>query len=96
MYVVKTTPRFQVGAHNGVPENRALEVRHPIRFSCDRIDRNSRKIAGIHKVLQRFWTLLLVQGVVIDRVPYSPQVRSENSFTLSVTYSDTLSPHPKE
>jgi hypothetical protein len=94
MYVVKTTPRFQVGAHNGVPENRTLEVRHPIRFSCDRIDGNSRKIAGIHKVLQRFWTLLLVQGVVIDRFSYSPQ--PENSFTLSLTYSDTLSPHPKE
>jgi len=96
MYVVTTTPRFQVGAHNGVPENRTFEVRHPIHFSCGRIDRNSRKIAGIHKVLKRFWTLLFVQGVVIDRVPYSPQVRSENSFTLSLTYSDTLSPHPKE
>jgi hypothetical protein len=82
MYVVKTTPCFQVGAHNGVP---ALEVRHPIRFSCDRIDRNSPKIAGIHKVLQRFWTLLLVQGVVIDRVPYSPQVRSDNQKKLWAT-----------
>src|SRR5438270_1387409 len=91
MYVVTTTPRFQVGAHNGVPENRTFEVRHPIHFSCGRIDRNSRKIAGIHKVLKRLWTLLFVQGVVIDRVPYSPQVRSENSFTLSLTYSDTLS-----
>ena len=95
MYVVKALS-FQAGAHNGVRKNRALEVRHPVLFSRHRIDGNTPEITGIHKVLQRFWTLVFVQVVVMDRVPYSSQVCTENSFTASLNSSDTLSPHPKE
>jgi hypothetical protein len=70
MYVVKSLS-FQVRAHNGVPEFRAFELRQPISFSRHRVDRNAPKITGIHKVLKRIWTPVFVQGVFIDRVPYS-------------------------
>src|SRR5215470_16781737 len=80
MYIARLlSPNLRT--QNGVSENRHFEIQLPVSFMSDGIYWNRSNIACVNKILQRMWRVLVVQGVIVNRVSHCTKIRPKNGLT---------------
>src|ERR1700675_1096789 len=74
MHVVNTRAGL-IGAQHGIPD-----MRDPIFFLANRVDRNLPQVVSVHQVVKRLRSLLLIQRVIIDGLAHRLQVLLQHRF----------------